>query len=232
MSRILPDEGALVEVADCAPEPQPCPPPANFRVEVDRYDAHATVSHWAGPRYRMTYRIVGDGPPLIVIPGIASTYRTYALLLNRLGERFRTVLYDYPGENRGDGASLGRITHDHLVDDLFGLIEHLNIGRVFLLGISFGSTITLKALYREPRRFPKAAVQGAFAFRSFTRGERWALRLGRLIRGSARQIPLRRQILTYNTKSEFPSILADRFDYYLEQNGQTPIPRWPIVSNY
>ena len=38
-----------------------------------------------------------------------------------------------------------------------------------------------------------------------------------------RQIPLRRQILTYNSKSEFPSILADRFNYYLEQNGLTRI---------
>ena len=223
MSRILPDQGAVTDVADRALEPQPCPPPTNFRAEVERYDAQANVSHWSGPRYRMTYRILGQGPPLILSPGIASTYRTYALLLNRLGERFRTVLYDYPGEHNGDGASLGRITHDQLVDDLFGLIEHLNIGRVFLLGISFGSTITLKALYREPRRFPKAAVQGAFALRSFTRGERWALRLGRLVPGSARLIPLRRQVLTYNTRSEFPSILADRFDYYLEQNGLTPI---------
>jgi pimeloyl-ACP methyl ester carboxylesterase len=223
MSRILPDQAAMVDVAHCALEPQPCPPPANFRAEVDRYNAQANVSHWSGPRYRMTYRILGQGPPLILSPGIASTYRTYAVLLNRLGERFRTVLYDYPGDQKGDGASLVRITHDHLVDDLFGLIEHLNIGRVFLLGISFGSTITLKALYREPRRFPKAAVQGAFAFRTFTRGERWALRLGRLIPGRARQIPWRGQILTYNTKSEFPSIMADRFNFYLEQNGLTPI---------
>ena len=47
----------------------------------------------------MTYRVLGNGPPLIVVPGIASTYRTYAFLLNRLAERFRTVVYDYPGEH-------------------------------------------------------------------------------------------------------------------------------------
>ncbi len=91
------------------------------------------------------------------------------------------MIYDYPGEHADDGADLARISHDHLVDDLFGLIDHLNIGRVFLVGFSFGSTIVLKALYREPRRFPKAAVQGAFASRAFTLAERWALRLGRLI---------------------------------------------------
>src|SRR5262249_6807324 len=152
---------------------------------------------WDGPRYRMTYRILGQGPPLILVPGIASTYRIYALLLNRLSERFRTVVYDYPGEHPDDAANLAQISHDHLVDDLFGLIDHLEIGRVFVSGLSFGSTIALKALHREPRRFPKAAVQGAFAFRNFTRSERWALRLGRLVPGNVARLPLRRTILTF-----------------------------------
>jgi pimeloyl-ACP methyl ester carboxylesterase len=223
MSQVLPEQRAEAEVGDCQPSRQPCPGPANFRAEVARYDAQADVSRWSGPRYRMTYRILGAGPPLILVPGIASTYRTYAFLLNLLGERFRTVLYDYPGEHSDDGADVGRISHDHLVDDLFGLIEHLNIGRVFLVGFSFGSTITFKSLYREPRRFPKSVVQGAFAFRSFTLGERWALRLGRHVPGNVARLPLRRRVLTYNSKSEFPSILDDRFGYYLEQNGLTPI---------
>ena len=129
-----------------SPSRPPCPAPADFRDEVARYDSHAQVGRWDGPRYRMTYRILGNGPPLIVVPGIASTYRTYALLLNRLAGRFRTVVYDYPGDQPDDGARLARISHDDLVDDLFGLIDHLKIGRVFLTGLSFGSTIVLKAL--------------------------------------------------------------------------------------
>src|SRR6476469_1714182 len=102
-------------------------------------------------------------------------------MLNRLAARFRTVIYDYPGENPGDGARLGRISHANLVDDVFGLIDHLKIGRVFLVGLSFGSTIVLSALHREPRRFPKAVVQGAFARRRFTIAERVALRFGRMM---------------------------------------------------
>ena len=157
-----------------------CPAPADFLEEVKTYDAGAQVGFWQGPRYRMTYRVFGQGPPLVLIPGIASTYRGYALTLNKLAERFRTVIYDYPGEHRGDGSRLSRISHDDLVDDLFGLIDHLNFGRVYLFGLSFGTTVTLKALHREPRRFPKAVVQGAFAHRGFTTAERVALRLGRL----------------------------------------------------
>ena len=220
MSQPLPDPSARnVDSSVLEPARPPCPAPANIRAEVNAYDATSEVGQWAGPRYRMSYRIKGQGPPLILVPGLASTYRTYALLLNQLGDRFRTILYDYPGENVTDGANLAQINHDQLVDDLFGLIDHLKIGRVFLVGTSFGSTIVLKALHREGRRFPRTAVQGAFAHRDFSRLERWALRLGQLIPGTSQGLPLRRTVLTYNNKLEFPAFMEDRWTFYLEQNG-------------
>jgi pimeloyl-ACP methyl ester carboxylesterase len=221
--------GATVAAAAAAVSPgleaarPPCPAPADFRAEVARYDRAAAVARWHGPRYRLTYRILGQGPPLFVIPGIASTYRVYALLLNRLAEHFRTIVYDYPGEHADDEARLRRITHDRLVDDLFGLIDHLNVGRAFLVGMSFGSTIALKALHREPRRFPRSALQGGFAHRRFSAAERWALRLGRLVPGTVSRLPLQRTVLAYNSRLEFPSLLDDRWDFYIEQNGLTPI---------
>jgi pimeloyl-ACP methyl ester carboxylesterase len=157
------------------------------------------------------------------MPGIVSTYRGYALTLNRLSARFRTILYDYPGDDPDDGARLSRITHDDLVDDVFGLIDHLNIGRAFLFGLSFGSTIVVKVLHREPRRFPKAVVQGGFARRRFSAAERVALSFGRLMPGTVARLPLHEPVLAYNNKSHFPAMLADRWSYYVEQNGQTPI---------
>jgi pimeloyl-ACP methyl ester carboxylesterase len=200
-----------------------CPAPADFRAEVAKFDAAATVGRWDGPRYRMTYRSLGHGPPLILSPGIASTYRGYALMLNLLSSRFQTIVYDYPGENPGDGAKLGKISHDDLVDNVFGLIDHLNLGRAFLFGPSFGSTIVLKALFREPRRFPRAAIQGAFAHRPLAAAERLALRFGRLLPGTASRLPFRNRLLEWNNKNHFPEIIEDRWHHYVEQNGLTPI---------
>ena len=211
-----------VETAEPAPRP-PCPAPANFREEVAEYDRNATLGIWEGPRYRMRYRTLGMGPPLILLPGIAATYRGYALMLNRLSAKFRTVILDYPGEHADDRTRLGKITHEHLVDDLFGLIDHLNIGRAFLIGLSFGSTVVLRALHREPRRFPKGVVQGAFGYRRFTVAERLALAFGRRLPGDSSRLPFRERVLAYNCKSHFPSIIEDRWPYYVEQNGLTPI---------
>ncbi len=200
-----------------------CLPPADLLQEVRRYDERAAVEIWSGPRYRMTHRSLGHGPPLLWLPGIASTYRTYALVLNRLAEKFRTIQYEYPGDRQGDGARLGRITHDHLVADLIGLMDHLGITRAYLAGISFGSTIALKALQCAPERFSRAVVQGAFTHRRFTAAERLALFLGRRVPGTAARLPLRQSILAYNSKMDFPSIIADRWPFYLKENGRTPI---------
>ena len=221
---IPPDREPVPTTADAEAAPVPrCQPPASIRKEVERYDQAARVETWAGPRYRMTYRVLGEGPPLIWVPGIASTYRTYALVLNRLAERFQTIQYEYPGERPDDGARLGRISHDHLADDLFGLIEHLRLGRVFLVGLSFGGTIVLRSLHREPRRFPRAVVQGTFARRRFTPAERAALFLGRRFPGATSRLPFREKILEHNSRLNFPALLDDRWTFYVEQNGLTPI---------
>jgi 3-oxoadipate enol-lactonase len=171
----------------------------------------------------MVYRILGEGPPLVWLPGIASTYRVYALVLNRLARRFRTIQYEYPGDRPADGARLKRIDHDHLVEDLVGLIDHLGVDQVYLAGISFGSTIALKALDRAPQRFHRPAVQGAFAHRRFTTAERLALVMGRQLPGTVARLPLREAVLTYNSKMDFPWVIADRWPFYLKENGRTPI---------
>ena len=217
------DETVASAAIEDRPSPPRCPPPARIEHEVRLYDAAAEVCEWHGSRYRMTYRVLGQGPTLIWLPGIASTYRVYALVLNRLAAKFRTIQYAYPGDEPGDGRALGRISHDHLVDDLLGLIDHLRLDSVFLAGISFGSTIALKALARQSQRFPRAVVQGAFAHRRFTPAERIALFLGRRFPGTAAGLPLRERVLTYNSKMEFPRVIEDRWPFYLEQNGLTPI---------
>ena len=171
----------------------------------------------------MTYRVLGQGPPLFWVPGIATTHRGQAMLLNRLAEQFQTVQYSYPGDEPGDGAMLAKIGHDHLVDDLFGLIDHLGLGRGFLVGASFGSTVVLKALHREPHRFSRAVVQGAFAHRQFSIAERLALAIGRRIPGNLARLPLHRRILSYNCRGDFPAVIEDRWRFHLEQNGLTPI---------
>jgi pimeloyl-ACP methyl ester carboxylesterase len=199
------------------------PIPLDFRAEVAAYENSAEVGIWAGPRYRMTHRSLGSGPPLILIPGIASTYRVYAPMLNRLARRFRTVQVEYPGENRDDGAQLRAITHDDIVTAVIGLADHLGLAQPFLFGLSFGSTVTLATLVREPARFPRAAIQGGFARRPLEFIERLGLALGRWVPGTLATLPLHTTSLAWKNRATFPANQPGRWEYYADQNGLTPI---------
>lgn len=205
------------------PERQPCPAPASLAKALENYHGNAEVRVVKTRHYKATCRILGEGPPLILSPGIASTYQGFTIFLNTLAQQFRTVIYDYPGDQPGDSARLSRISHDNLVDNLFDIMDSLDLGRAFLVGTSFGSTITLKALNREPRRFPKAAVQGGFARRRFSPAEKLALKLGRVVPGQVGRLPLHERVLTYNNRLHFPTEIDDRWQHYLEQNAVTPI---------
>ena len=171
----------------------------------------------------MTFRVLGSGPPVVLLPGLASTYRGYAPTLLRLSGRFRTIQLDYPGENSDDGASLLEISHDDLVEDLFGLMDLLGLASASLFGLSFGSTIALKALRRAPGRFPRAALQGGFARRRLMPAERIALALGRRISGNTSRLPFHRNGLALNNKSTFPAGWPELWDHYVVENGLTPI---------
>jgi pimeloyl-ACP methyl ester carboxylesterase len=197
--------------------------PLDFRSEVAAYDRSAEVRQWRGPRHLMTYRVLGEGPALVLLPGLASGYRDYAPSLRRLAGRFRTIQIAYPGEDPDDGADLRAITHDDIVDDLFGLLDHLGLAQAYPFGLSFGSTITLKALHREPGRFPKAALQGGFANRRLTPPERVALAVGRRIKGNVARLPFHRIGLALNNRATFPADRPDLWECYIEENGLTPI---------
>ncbi len=207
-----------------SPPRPPCPAPADFRAEVADYDRNAEVVALGRPA-------LPDDVPGPRRRAAADPHPRHRLDLSRLlpdaqplAGRFRTIVYDYPGEHPDDGARLGRITHEHLVDDVFGLIDHLNLGRVFLFGLSFGSTITLKALHREPRRFPKAVVQGGFARRQVhARGTSGRFGFGRLAPGQRLAAPAPRAGPGVQQPEPLPEIIDDRWTYYVEQNGLTPI---------
>ncbi|MBI3394932.1 MAG: alpha/beta fold hydrolase [Spirochaetia bacterium] len=67
-----------------------------------------------------------------------------------------TLVYDVRGLGRSSGD--GQYTVESHVDDLFGLLDHLNLKNVIGVGLSMGGYILLRALEREPGRFKGAVL--------------------------------------------------------------------------
>lgn len=93
----------------------------------------------------------GDGPPLLLIPGIPAVASDWATLAERMSELRRVIAYD----NRGSGSSTvtpGPYTTAQLAVDAVGLLDHLGIERADVFGMSLGGMIAQELALSWPDR--------------------------------------------------------------------------------
>ena len=95
----------------------------------------------------------GRGPRTIVAHGgWVGSGELWLPPFETMSRSWRTVTYDH----RGTGASQSRadsITFEHLVADLFAVLDRLEIGRCVLAGESAGAAVAIAAVQRQPNRF-------------------------------------------------------------------------------
>jgi pimeloyl-ACP methyl ester carboxylesterase len=185
-------------------------------------EAEAQQGTYLGPRYQCEYATWGQGPALVFVHGLADRWRTFLLPLALLRHEYRCIAYNQPiGLN--DGSRLRGYTHDQLVDDLLGLLDHLGVRQAYLLGHSFGSTVVLKALARHPERFPRGVLVNGFAHRPLRRMELLLTHVGRLWPGQASQVWLREPALRRSHEPFFQGLEPERWAFFLEQAWQMPM---------
>jgi pimeloyl-ACP methyl ester carboxylesterase len=107
---------------------------------------------------RLAYRVLGDGDPVVCVPG-GPTDSVYLGDLGGLSGYRRVIVPDL----RGTGGSAiptdpASYRCDRLVDDLEALRDHLGLDRVDLLGHSAGGNIAVQYLARFPARVRRFAL--------------------------------------------------------------------------
>jgi pimeloyl-ACP methyl ester carboxylesterase len=187
-----------------------------------RLQREATHGVFHTGRYRCPYYSWGAGPPLVFIPGLADSGRSFVLPISELSARFRCIAYDLP-TGRGDGARLSRYTHADLVADLFALLDHLGIRQSYLLGSSLGSTVALAAMRARPDLVPRAVLQGGFAWRPLARAELLLARLGQYWPGPVRMLPFRAKAMKRVHHGPFAQRPPEVWQHYLTRTGAMPI---------
>jgi esterase len=100
----------------------------------------------------------GARQTVVLVHGMLGNLAVYYFrIAPLLAERFHVVLYDLKShglsEKVRDGYDLGSMS-----DDLFGLMDALELGQVYLAGYSFGALIALKAAVLCPERFAGLAI--------------------------------------------------------------------------
>ncbi|MCS6864464.1 MAG: alpha/beta hydrolase [Gemmataceae bacterium] len=191
------------------------------------FDRYAVADSFTTRRYRLRY-VVWSRPairghvPLVIIHGLADAARGLAMVMYRLVEQMPCIAYELPN-GLDDGASLGSYRHQHYVDDLVALLDHLKVDRVVLMGSSFGTTIALAALAQYPQRFPAGVLKSAFAYRPLRWYERLGARQGRYWSGRLCELPWRQFALRWADPATWAGCSPLARQLFLYCNGQTPI---------
>jgi 3-oxoadipate enol-lactonase len=94
------------------------------------------------PGARLAYRVTGGGPAVVLVHGFGLDMRMWDAQVQDLAARFLTVRYDC----RGFGASGPfdpAVPYTHS-GDLLALLDHLDISRAVLIGLSFGGRVVMQ----------------------------------------------------------------------------------------
>jgi pimeloyl-ACP methyl ester carboxylesterase len=139
-------QSELVEEADGL-RPRP------IGVRATRHDQRdATVLGRLRLRYVDVRPALDQGPPVVLLHGLASRIEEYEGLIDALCTRRRVVAMDLPGNGYSDKPERA-YTLGFLEDAVLGLLDHLAIRDADLAGGSLGGNLTLRLAHRAPQRF-------------------------------------------------------------------------------
>jgi pimeloyl-ACP methyl ester carboxylesterase len=112
--------------------------------------------------YTVEYREWGDGPPLVLVPGLAGGFGLLGPLARLLARHFRVISYQLRGED--DCFALRRhFDLADLVGDLREFLDWYGLESPALFGVSFGGILALEFAARYPARLSNLLLQGVGA---------------------------------------------------------------------
>jgi pimeloyl-ACP methyl ester carboxylesterase len=102
---------------------------------------------------RLYYELNGTGPvPLVLVHGSWDSHHNWDLVVPPLAEVFRVLTYDRRGHSQSDrSAGQGSVRED--VADLAALIKYVAFMPAWVVGNSFGASITLRLATAQPDLF-------------------------------------------------------------------------------
>lgn len=104
-----------------------------------------------GVTLQFTREGLSEGVPLVFINSLGTDLRIWDDLVEHFSDRFTIVRYDKRGHGLSDCPPGPYTIRDH-ADDLAGLLTHLDIEEVILVGISVGGMVALDFAAHRPER--------------------------------------------------------------------------------
>lgn len=104
----------------------------------------------------LAYRVLGDGPPLLLIHGFGISFNIWRNLLPYLTPHFRCIMIELPGIGASPPAAWGRPYYVECAEALERVRRHLRIERWSLFSYSSGSRAAEAYIKQHPDRVARA----------------------------------------------------------------------------
>jgi 3-oxoadipate enol-lactonase len=176
---------------------------------------------------RCYYRVLGSGDPLVLIPGLGATSALWDSVATELARSFCVILAD----NRGVGQSIPKRPPRTLEDfsvDLVELMDHLQIVRAHVMGLSLGGMIAYQLASDHPSRLDRLVlVSCTHRFSPYLR------EMARLLGHALRYFPqdvFRRTIELLGTAPEYLDAHGDDIERKLASAREDTPPRSGVAK--
>jgi len=119
------------------------------------------------------HEVHGQGPPLLLLNGIMMSTASWAAFIPELARRFQLILFDFrdQGQSSKMRASFNQDIH---VGDIVRLLDHLEISKAHVMGLSYGGQVALRLALQHP-----AKVRSLSLFNTPSRVPRRLMEIGK-----------------------------------------------------
>ena len=165
----------------------------------------------------------GDGPPLLALHGLASSAHWYDIVAPMLRDRYRLVAPDQRGHGQTTNAPAG-YDWKTLSDDLAGLLDHVGLEEVAVMGHSWGGNVAINFAANFPVRVKRLImIDGGFLDGRLFPGATWESFSHRV---RPRDVTGDRQEFLERLRNQMAAIWSDELErivqtmVYEDENGQ------------
>lgn len=177
--------------------PRPVGPTGGWMARAGVVPRYADAAGW-----RLRYVRAGQGPPVVLLHGIASSLYTWSEVLPELAREHDVIALDFPGH--GGSEVRASLSAEDLVRATAGLLDGLGIERFDLVGHSLGGAVACVTVAQRPERVRRLVLIDAAGF-NLAPGDRPAILriLGAIPPGVAEAVPLRRSAIELGLRQVF-----------------------------
>lgn len=106
--------------------------------------------------------VIGSGEPLILLHGFPEFWYCWKSVILGLKEKFKLIIPDMRGYNLSDKPNdVKKYKMEYLIGDIKGLIEELNLKRVYLAGHDWGGVVAWAFAEKYPELLKKLIILNA-----------------------------------------------------------------------